>query len=85
MTQKAKEGRRGSNAREHFDRYCDKFFENSSQDIWIRFHVPPIDLKKKAYLRTCSKLCRADADGDGLISREEWFDVLTKAGKKVTR
>jgi len=47
MTQKAKEGRRGSNAREHFD--------------------------------------RADADGDGLISREEWFDVLTKAGKKVTR
>jgi len=47
MTQKAKEGRRGSNAREQFD--------------------------------------RADADGDGLITKEEWFEILTKAGKKVTR
>ena len=28
---------------------------------------------------------RADADGDGLITKEEWFEVLTKAGKKVTR
>ena len=30
-------------------------------------------------------VCRADADGDGLITKEEWFEVLTKAGKKVTR
>ena len=26
----------------------DKFFENSSQDIWIWFHRPPIDVKKKS-------------------------------------
>ena len=60
----------------------DKFFANSSQDIW--FHKPLTDVKKEC-LRPCSKRSRADADGDGLISREEWFDVLTKAGKKVTR
>ena len=63
----------------------DKFFESSSKKY---FDLVPcathIDVKKEC-LRTCSKLCRADADGDGLISREEWFDVLTKAGKKVTR
>ena len=79
--------RRGGGAatRENILTGGDKFFANSSQDIWFWFHVPPTDVKRKTYLRTCSKRCRADADGDGLISREEWFDVLTKAGKKVTR
>ena len=28
---------------------------------------------------------RADKDGDGEISREDWFNALTKAGVEITK
>ena len=34
--------------------------------------------------QTMDKL-RADKDGDGEISREDWFTALTKAGVEITK
>ena len=31
------------------------------------------------------KILRADKDGDGEISREDWFTALTKAGVEITK
>ena len=30
-------------------------------------------------------ILRADKDGDGEISREDWFTALTKAGVEITK
>ena len=79
--------RRGGGAatRENILTGDDKFFESSSKKYFDLVPCATHTDVKKECLRTFSKRSRADADGDGLISREEWFDVLTKAGKKVTR
>lgn len=40
-------------------------------------------------IRQCNvidrNILRADKDGDGEISREDWFTALTKAGVEITK
>ena len=72
MTAKGNKERKLKDIKKYFDRF--RSFSN----------IPLLDTFRRV-TPDANATGRADKDGDGEISREDWFNALTKAGVEITK